>query len=107
MIYKLYQDQLQDIEEIEFINTNLNDTAPWFMDIIVPDVIALAKYLKEQGIGTRRAYPTIHNLPFYKVSGDFPVSQYIAEHCLWLPSASKLEDEKIKYICNKISNFYR
>lgn len=34
-MYRLYGDLLVDIEEIEFIDTNLKDTSPWFIDILV------------------------------------------------------------------------
>jgi perosamine synthetase len=34
-MYKLYRDLLDEVEGIEFIDTNLGDTAPWFIDILV------------------------------------------------------------------------
>lgn len=105
-IYKLYQEGLKDIKEVEFIPTNLEDTTPWFIDILVPDSDDLAEYLKENNIGSRKFYPALHNLPFYNIEGDFPITAYISEHGLWLPSSSKLQDEEVKYICDKIKNYF-
>ena len=34
-MYKLYRDLLEDVKKIEFIDTNLEDTSPWFIDILV------------------------------------------------------------------------
>lgn len=105
-IFRLYQQGLRGIGRIELFPTSLNDTTPWFIDILVPDPETLAAYLKEQGIGTRRFYPTLHTLPFYKIRGRFPVSTYVSDHGLWLPSSSKLTNEEITDICKKIKEFY-
>lgn len=105
-IYKLYQELLSGVSEVEFIETNLEDCSPWFVDVLVPDPDKLAAYLKEKGIGTRRFYPTLHNLPFYNAVGDFPNAKYVSGHGLWLPSSSNLKDEDIKYVCQAIKEFY-
>lgn len=104
-IFNLYKKLLIKNESVEFIETT-EETTPWFIDILVPDPDNLAKSLKENNIGTRRFYPTLHNLSFYNVPGEFPSAQYAAEHGLWLPSASSLKDEEIVYICNKINEYY-
>ena len=66
-IYKLYFQLLKEIKQVELIETDLSETSPWFIDILVPNPDKLSGYLKEQGIGTRRFYPILHNLPFYKM----------------------------------------
>lgn len=108
-IYKLYQDLLRGVEGIEFIETNLEDTAPWFMDILVEPEKRdkLAEFLKERGIGTRPFYPAIHTQPPYAwVKGEFKNSEEISKKGLWLPSSAFLEEDDIKYICEKIKEFY-
>ncbi|MDP2947205.1 MAG: DegT/DnrJ/EryC1/StrS family aminotransferase [Nanoarchaeota archaeon] len=108
-IFKLYQELLREIKEIEFIETDLEDTAPWFVDILVAkeDRNKLAEFLAERGIGTRPFYPAIHTQPPYSyVKGDFKNSEAISERGLWLPSSSFLKDEEIEYICNTIKEFY-
>ena len=108
-IYKLYQDLLSNIPEIEFVDTNLEDTSPWFIDILVSQGKRdkLAEFLKKQGIGTRPFYPTIHTQSFYSwVKGDFRNSEDVSNRGLWLPSSSFLSNEDIKYICQKIKEFF-
>ena len=108
-IYKLYQDLLRDVKGIEFIETNLENTAPWFIDILVEPEKRdkLAEFLKEKGIGTRPFYPAIHTQPPYSwVKREFNNSEEISKRGLWLPSSSFLKDEDIKYICNIIKEFY-
>jgi perosamine synthetase len=100
---------LKDIEGIEFIETNLEDTAPWFIDILVAkdQRDKLAEFLKEKGIGTRPFYPAIHTQsPYSWVRGDFKNSENISKRGLWLPSSLSLKDEEIKHICQSIKEFF-
>ena len=106
-IYSLYKRNLSDIKEIKFIETDLNEVSPWFIDILVEDPNKLGAYLKENGIGTRPFYPPISDQIIYKnVNEKFPVTEEIAYKGLWLPSFVSLTDEQISYICNKIREFY-
>jgi len=109
-IFKLYQDLLKEVEEIKFIETNLEDTAPWFVDILVQEEKRdkLAEFLTEKGIGTRPFYPAIHTqTPYSFVKGNFKNSQDLSKNGLWLPSSISLRNEEIEYICNMIKEFYR
>ena len=106
-MYKLYKDLLEGVGGIEFIDTNLGDTSPWFIDILVrggkEKRDELMSFLDEKGIGTRPFYPAIHAQPPYSwVKGDFNNSKYISTRGLWLPSASFLSDEDIERICKEI-----
>ena len=81
-MYKLYKDLLNDIDEIEFIETNSEDTSPWFIDILVDKGLRdkLASFLNEKGIGTEPFYPPIHTQPPYlHVKGSFKNSDYISQ----------------------------
>jgi perosamine synthetase len=95
-IYQLYSDLLKDIEEIQLIDTNLKDTTPWFIDVLVKRERAkLISFLAEKGIGTRPFYPAIHTQPPYSwVKGNFPNSDKVSEQGLWLPSSSFIKDEQ-------------
>lgn len=105
-IAKLYENLLKDIKQVELIYTNYNNTAPWFIDILVDDRIKLQQYLKLKGIGTREFYPPLHSEPAYNYQGDYPVTQEIASKGLWLPSSTKLTDDEIRYVCSCIGEFY-
>lgn len=107
-IYKLYQNNLENVDEVEMIPTNFDDTSPWFIDVFVPDPVDLKKYLKENNIGSREIYPPIHTQRAYSElnSLSFPVTEYYCKSGLWLPSSSKLTNEDIKYICDKIKEYF-
>ena len=107
-IYKLYQQYLKEVKEVQFIQTNLKEVSPWFIDVLVPDPLALQNYLKEKNVGARIFYPAIHTQPVYRhIKGSFPVATKIAQHGLWLPSSAFLKKADIQYICNCIKKFYQ
>jgi perosamine synthetase len=106
-MFRLYRDQLADTKEVEFLPTDLGETTPWFMDVLVPDPSALQKHLREHGIGSRPFYPAIHSQPAYGLQGSYPNSEYAANHGLWLPSSSFLTDEQLLEVCETIRSFYR
>jgi len=110
-MYKAYQDLLEDIKEIKFIDTNLEDTSPWFIDIIVDgdrtrdDLIA---FLDKRGVGSRPFYPAIHTQPPYShINGNFKNSEYASQRGLWLPSSSFLSDEDIEKVCTEIKDYFK
>ncbi|MEK7642979.1 MAG: DegT/DnrJ/EryC1/StrS family aminotransferase [Patescibacteria group bacterium] len=108
-IWRLYQKELEGIDFIEWVPTNLEDTSPWFIEILINDPDKLAAYLKEQGIGSRRVYPAIHTQTIYQGAyqgKSFPAAEEIARRGLWLPSSSKLSDEDIVYIASAIKEYY-
>jgi len=108
-MYRLYRELLQNIPQIDFIDTNLQDTAPWFIDILVEERRDdLASFLNKMGIGTRPFYPSIHTQPPYSyVKGGFPNSDWASRSGLWLPSSTFLTDDDIQCICNHIREFLK
>lgn len=113
-IYKLYRDMLYDRMAdsigIDMVDTDLDETTPWFIDILCEDRAGLQKYLLDNGIKTRVFYPPLHTLPhLYGYSygeNRYPNTDYISEHGLWLPSSLNLTDSDIEYICDKIKEYY-
>jgi perosamine synthetase len=108
-IYKLYQDLLHGVDDVDFIDTNLNETSPWFIDILVRrNRSELISFLNERGVGSRPFYPAIHTQPPYSwVKGSFPHSENVSKQGLWLPSSSFLKDEEIEVVCNQIKSFFK
>ena len=106
-IYSLYKKHLTGIDEVKFIETDLNDVSPWFVEILVSDSLALQKHLKNNNIGSRVFYPAIHTQPVYKKTrGNFPVATYAGQHGLWLPSSAFLKNSDIRCVCKCIKDFY-
>jgi len=109
-IYQRYYSHLQPVEQIHFVETNLNQTTPWFIDIYVNQPGQLADYLKKNSIGSRLIYPAIHTQKIYQSDYrkvNFPVSTKAGRQGLWLPSAINLTDAQINHICKLIIRFYK
>ena len=107
-IYSLYRDALSDIGGVRFIDTNLDETSPWFIDVLVgaKNRESLIEYLKSKDIGSRPFYPALHSEPVFGLHLSCPVAEQVASEGLWLPSASKLSDETIIEICDIVRNYF-
>lgn len=103
---KLYEKLLKGIQGVELIPTDLEETSPWFYDILADDREKLLEFLKDNGIGSRIFYPPLHAEPAYGYEGHYPVTEEISKKGLWLPSAITLTDEQITYVCGKIREYY-
>ncbi|MBI2596880.1 DegT/DnrJ/EryC1/StrS family aminotransferase [Candidatus Daviesbacteria bacterium] len=109
---KLYNKSLDDLPIITpKIFPNYNHTFHLYV-IRVKDREKLMKYLSSAGIPTQMHYPIpIHLQPAYKElgykKGDFPVAEKLASEILSLPMFPELKSSEIKYICQKIRDFYR
>lgn len=101
----LYKSLLTGIDGIELIPTDLENTAPWFFDVLCDNRSELMSYLKDNGIGSRPFYPALHSEPAYGYLGSYINAEYVAQRGLWLPSSVSLVDEQIVEICNKIRCF--
>ena len=105
-IYLKYSELLAGVHNAKLFHNDVTTTAPWFIDIIVENRQKLMMYLKEKGIGTRVMYPPINEQRAYNLTGDYPISKWIGESGLWLPSMVQLTDAQIAYICESIKEFY-
>ena len=106
-ILKRYIDNLSDVKEISFFNQDLENTTPWFIDIMISERREeLISYLKENGVGSRVMYPPINKQECYNVSGEHKVSNTVGEFGLWLPSSGQLTDNEIDKVCESIRKFY-
>lgn len=105
-IYELYKELLSSLKNVCFFDQDLNNTTPWFIDVLVDDRERLMKYLKGHKIGSRVMYPPINKQQAYNFPGNHVVSEEIGSKGLWLPSASQLKDSQISYVCEMIRLFY-
>ena len=109
--YARYRERLGPIEQVTLFEADLDDCAPWFVDILVDsrgtrdDLIV---HLKEAGIGSRKFYPPINSQePFrHFPEGSFPVSEDRAPRGLWLPSSIGISDEQIERVCKAVETFF-
>ena len=105
-ISKLYRDFLSPVKQVRSFTQDLENTTPWFIDILVEKREELQAFLKERGVGTRQMYPPINEQKAYCIPGEYPVSNDVGNRGLWLPSASQLEDEQVAYVCDSIKSFF-
>jgi perosamine synthetase len=105
-IYARYRANLAGVNQIGFFDQNLSHTTPWFIDCVAEDRAGLQDHLKAAAIGTRVMYPPINRQDAYNVAGDHPVSDWIGENGLWLPSATQLTDAEVDRITDAIAAFY-
>jgi perosamine synthetase len=105
-IYRRYKNNLSNLMQVEFFDQDLKNTTPWFIDVKVKNREELMIYLKQNKIGSRIMYPPINKQQAYNVKGEHIVSNEIGVKGLWLPSSSKLTNEQIDYVCEKIKEFY-
>jgi perosamine synthetase len=106
-ILRQYRDRLLGIDQVIFFDQDLKITTPWFIDVLVENRDELAKYMKENGIGTRTMYPPINKQIAYQFDGNHPISELVGKKGLWLPSASQLTNDQIVKITNAIIQFYK
>jgi len=111
-IYVLYEKGLLGVKGVDFVQTDLSETTPWLIDIMVDDREKLIVFLKQNGIGSRPFYPPIHTQAPYRgmkeyKNAQFPISKKLSAKCLWLPSSLLLTNQQITYIVNTIKTFYR
>ena len=105
-IYARYKNNLSNIQEIQFFEQDLKYTTPWFIDVKAVKRNDLMTFLKSNNVGSRIMYPPINKQQAYNVVGEHSVSNEIGVSGLWLPSSSKLNNDQIDFVCQKIIKFY-
>ena len=107
-IWNLYYNKLSTHPKITMIKSNDHNWIPWFIDIYIDNPDELQIYLKKNNIGSRRVYPPCSKQKIYKEYNDisFPISEKWSHRGIWLPSSTKLTNDQINYICDKILEFY-
>ncbi len=114
---RLYHEYLQDVPGITLQPEGFNCLNVYWMNgvLVEPKVYGrtrdeLVAYLKTQGIDTRNFFIGMHRQPSLEkfgcdISGDYPVSDNLSENGFYLPSASHLKPEQIRFICDQIIEF--
>ena len=113
----LYRGFLKDVQGISFQPLHPDFLNVSWMNAIVIDPFLyghtkdeLIVHLKANGIDTRLLFNGMHNqksLADYgcDCSGNYPVSDWLTQNGLYLPSASNLSEADINEICEIIASF--
>ena len=107
--YEYYRCHLRDIPGVRLMEVSPDtESNYWFVNILVPDPVALGTHLQEAGIGTRRMFYPMTRQPCYggSATGAFPVAREVYESGLSLPSSPLLTDADRERICAEVRAFY-
>lgn len=113
----LYRQYLSKVPGIRFqpLHEDYVDVA-WMNAIVVDSQLyghtkdELMAFLKENMVDTRLLFVGMHRQPCLKkfgadCSGVYPVTDWLSENGLYLPSANSLSESDIKDICQMIASF--
>jgi perosamine synthetase len=106
-IWHRYRSNLTDVQAIQWIKTDTDAVAPWFIDIYLENRDGLAAWLRDRDIGSRPVYPPIHSQEAYNLRAlSFPVTEFYSTRGLWLPSAVQLSNTEIDRVSEAIISFF-
>lgn len=115
--HNLYKKYLSEVDGITFQKDEENSLNVNWMNTILLDTKKyghskeeLIEHLKNNGVDTRLLFTGMHRqkclLDFgCDCQGDYPVTDNLTQNGFYLPSASNLSEDDIKYICNLIKEF--
>jgi perosamine synthetase len=116
---ELYRKYLRSVDGITFQKTRKKVIHVHWMNGILVDSEQyghsrddLVIHLKSNNIDTRMFFIGMHKQPSLlnygcDGSGSFPVTERLGNDGFYLPSASSLKEEDIRYICDTIQNYQR
>ena len=102
-----YQEALEGIFEFTALQSGV-DHVHWFTTIKTnDDPEGLSRSLSEVGVGSRRIFYPLHLQPCYAElkksdSNSFPVSSYIYNNYLSLPSSFSIKRSELNYTINAL-----
>jgi perosamine synthetase len=110
-IAKIYTEELSSIEGVTLHpEMSWAKCVYWLYSILIDNKKMkitrdkLAEKLEENGIETRKFFYPLHEMPAYQKYARFvyPISSKISRQGLNLPSSTKLSEEDVKYITQRI-----
>lgn len=105
-IAKKYVFLLKSIKQIQILNCDFNQIAPYMFVIKAEERNGLRDFLMQNGIETGIHYKPNHILSKFMTDYRLPVSEKLYKQILTLPCHFDLDFEDIDFIANKISDFY-
>jgi len=110
---KIYSELLKGIDSILTPKEDFSAKHVYHLFVIrAKERNSLQKMLKEEGISTGIHYPIpLHLQRAYQYlnlkKGTYPVTESVSSEILSLPIYPELTEDQIKYVVNKILNFYK
>ena len=103
-IFRKYREELFDIPELRFPGFDIDKgECPQWVDVWVEDRESLYEYLLVRNVGTRKFWFPLHTqAPYRNEINDYPGSDAVSAHGLWLSSALSLSMDDIENVCGFI-----
>lgn len=107
-IYQDYKKNLKDINQLSiFKYSKYCDPVPHRIVIFTKTKSnSLRKFLNQSGIGVRQLFMPMHRQPLYNLKKQLKNSEILFNTGICLPSAPKLKDRELNFVCNKIKKFF-
>lgn len=110
-----YKQELSGIKEISLPLITPASLSGWHLFVILVKESAkrmpLADYLKKEGIGVNFHYPAVYRQPFYRRHGYNDITlrneDFYHQSCLTLPLHVSLTKKDVKFVSNKIKEFFQ
>lgn len=107
-MFGAYRQRLAGIDGLRMPETDLAETTPWFVDVLVEPGrrSSLIAFLRERGIGSREFYPALHATPALAQDAACPVAEDCSRRGLWLPSSLRVGEAEVERVCGAIRAFF-
>ncbi len=110
--HRLYEDNLKNLKEVEFLKVNDFTTyVPFRVNIKVPKLKQLIEHLENNGIQTRRMFYPLHRQPCFGYlnypEDQFPITNMAYEKGMSLAIHCHLSEADIRYTCQCIQQFFK
>lgn len=118
-IFAWYKEELGDLDRLRFLGPEPGSThVPFRCVLIVEGAHKLMRYLETHGIQTRGFFYPMHKQPCFSDwsktvahppslhDSDYPNALYGFENGLCLPIFPTLKRDQVKYLCNKIRDYF-
>lgn len=113
-VVRWYEEELKDFKHIILPQELPHNYSGWHIYIIrttkASDRDKLMAYLKEHGVGVNFHYPAVYSHPYYRKNGyrktKLPNEETYQKTCITLPIYPDLKQAQVKYISNKIKEYY-
>ncbi len=114
-VHDIYRKELADVKEISIPSMSNGIISSNHLFVIRTKDPAkrnpLAEFLKQNGVGVNFHYPTVYSHPYYRENGYHGLTLKNADiyhnSCITLPLYATLKTNQIKYVCDKIKEFFK
>lgn len=109
-IVRQYDDAFRDLEGLELLYRNYEETAPFFYIVKVLDGKRdeLMEYLKENGIGSGVHYIPNHLQSYFKnYYVKLPVTEKVGQEIVTLPLYYDITDNDVRKVINGVRSFFK